>query len=181
MKRIITVLVGISLLFALGSCSNGGDPVDYMIEFTVDGTTTYVLQEAYGDASEVSKGAYKPSHSATYIIAETDAEGVWVSLTVSGNSAGIYQDAIDDVMFNFSRGSENDYRDNTSTDEDFTINITRYGGVGGVIEGTFSGTCEEYEYPSMGMPFYNGTTHTITDGHFVVLHATEDEIADFFK
>lgn len=175
---LIVVLTGLILLMST-ACS-GGNSSDYRIEFTVDGSTHYVFREAYGDSSEVALGAYRSSDSATYMLAETDADGEWVMLKVSGSSAGSYEDSAGDRLFKFYSGSVNSHEDNTTQAGDFTITITRYSVIGGVIEGTFSGTSEEYTIGMTGTT-YTGTTHEITDGSFTVLHAQEDEISDFFR
>jgi predicted small secreted protein len=168
---VILILVAAALVFT--GCDSagtgGGGDVDYKVEFKLDGTQ-YSLTGGYNDLSGPPEGAYKSREAATYTLMYATPAGAsdtseFLEICIPGTETGTYQDGTAGFGWDFNYDGvvyEADPGKN-----DFSISLTKIEPVGGVIEGTFSGTASTPP---------GGETYSITDGFFRVTRLEDDAL-----
>jgi predicted small secreted protein len=171
---VILTLVAFALVFT--GCDSagagGGGDVDYKVEFKLDGTE-YSLTGGYNDLSGPPEGAYQSVEAATYTLICTTPAGASdksesLEICIPATETGPYRDA--DYSFGFGWDFKYDsvsYEADPGAD-DFSISLTKIESVGGVIEGTFSGTAS--------IPPDDDGTYSITDGFFRVKRLEDDAL-----
>ena len=143
------VLAGIlllGLLVVLTGCNLGGAEPDYWIEFTVDGTE-YVFTAGYGDdPDDVAEGCVVTSTGKTRMAARDAGDDLkFATIQVVGTDAGAYADPPTAISFETNiLGAMNLLHNTMTVGTDFSLTVTEYGPVGGVICGTFSGHVEDW-------------------------------------
>ena len=159
----LVILIISPVLFT--GCFGGGDP-DYRVEFTLDGTD-YIFTKAYDNPETVAEGCMDDDATKTTIMAENeDNPDQYVEITIPGINTGTFHDILGRSCFHFRRGNSDYFNDDNDTADDFTIQITEYGEVGGIIRGTFSGTVEDAAE----------TEYQVTDGYFEVIRRADGAI-----
>ncbi len=134
-------------------------------KFTVNGSGYNNTTLTFASDTNQVFGYYVPSDSLSYIfmykITGTDTTELWFTFygTATGTASQI-------SMF-FYHNSEIFYAVEGLPGSSSTVNITKYGGIGGLIEGTFSGTLTTY----MG-----GTGVTISNGEFSVIRLIGESV-----
>ena len=153
-----------SFLFIACSDSGGADSDSYIISFKIDGTL-YEFTSGYNDVSGQPEGNdYNGTNSYFAAVPSGSAnnDDVFVMIRVNGTTTGLYDDSGDDNDLNFYycfNTANHRWKDDDSAVADFTMIITKYEEIGGILEGTFEG------------PVINNDTSAtaiLTDGYFHV-------------
>jgi hypothetical protein len=171
---LILILVAAALVFTgcFSAGTGGGGSVDYKVEFKLDGTQ-YSLTGGYNDLSGPPEGAYQSYELATYTLMYATPAGAsdhseFLKICIPGTETGTYWDA-DPGSFGWDFDYDGVFYEADPDENDFSISLTRIEPVGGVIEGTFSGTASTPNDTSDG-------TYSITDGFFRVKRLADDAL-----
>ena len=127
-------------------------------KFTVNGSGYNNTTLTFASDTNQVFGYYVPSDSLSYIymFKITGTDSTWFVMTFRGTETGTPSE----ITMYFYHNSEYYFGYEGIPGSSVTLNITTYGGIGGLIEGTFSGTLTSY----MG-----GTGVTISNGQFSVI------------
>jgi hypothetical protein len=137
---------GLILLLALlfSGCSLEGDP-SYHVRFTLDGTD-YELTSGYTDNNVFDPGANgAKSDSSDRVlvgavmstVTDMDNEGPFIYMRLDGMTPGVYN--VGECSIYIAVDGDTEY----STSDALVVNLDCCSGVGGDIEGTFSGLVKE--------------------------------------
>ena len=172
---LILILVAAALVFT--GCDSagtgGGGSVDYKVEFKLDGTE-YSLTGGYNDLSGPPEGAYQSVEAATYTLifatpAAASDKSESLEICIPDTETGTYLDADYTAGFGWDFDYDGVFYEADPGANDFSIRLTTIEPVGGVIEGTFSGTAST---PAIG----DDGTYSITDGFFRVTRLADDAL-----
>ena len=158
------LIFAVLIIMAFTSCeeSGSGDDSPYIIKFKIN-STPYEFTSGYNDLSAEPEGNDYNGTSSYFAAVPSGAannDDVFVMIRVNGTTTGSYDDSgdINDLNFDY-RFNGNKWDDHEAAAADFSMTITKYEPVGGVIEGTFEG------------PVINDDTletAVLTDGYFYV-------------
>jgi hypothetical protein len=124
-------------------CDLGGDP-SYYVSFTLDGTD-YELTSGYTDDNVFDLGANGAKSvsserilvgAAKSTVSDMDTEGPFIYLRFNGTTPGVYGSG--ECTISIASDGATEY-----STVDLTVVVDCCSGVGGAIEGTFSGTVKE--------------------------------------
>ena len=161
MKYLVLFIFIITCLFLLSSCEESGTGDTHIIKFRLNGTL-YEFTSGYNDMNGNPEGNDYNGTNSYFAAVPSDAannDDVFVMIRVTGTASGIYDDSVDDNDLNFYYTTTSNKWKDSNTVADFSMTITKYEAVGGVIEGTFQGDLIDDDSPA---------TATLTDGYFYV-------------
>lgn len=111
---------------------------------------------------------YSVSGNATIAIAAGE-QGNSISLSFPGNNIGSFDITNNDIVFSYTAGA-NTY----AMGDNFTINVTQYGNIGGKIKGNFSGDAKRFVYNQVTQTVDEFPV-TITNGIFELQRNLDQE------
>jgi predicted small secreted protein len=174
---LILILVAAALVFT--GCDSagtgGGGDVDYKVEFKLDGTQ-HSLTGGYNDLSGPPEGAYQSIEAATYTLIGATPAGAsdtseFLGICIPDTETGTYLDANYSAGFEWYFDYAGVFYEADPGAKDFSIRLTKIEPIGGVIEGTFSGTASTPGVTGDG-------TYSITNGFFRVKRLEDDALFD---
>lgn len=143
---------------------------------TGDGLNNQLFTVLSNENTEMmNMGAYYPFDDVTLAVVDDLADEIYMGFIFPGNTTGV-RDQTDEVAITIERKISNStifYWSGglAGAPGDVKINITKYEAVGGVIEGTFSGTFQVQDVNKAP----TGATVKITEGKFSVLRYPDAE------
>lgn len=143
---------------------------------TGDGLNNQLFTVLSNENTEMmNMGAYYPFDDVTLAVVDDLADEIYMGFIFPGNTTGV-RDQTDEVAITIERKISNStifYWSGglAGAPGDIKINITKYEAVGGVIEGTFSGTFQVQDVNKAP----TGATVKITEGKFSVLRYPDAE------
>ncbi len=175
MKKYSMGIIFIISSLILMSCSDSGGSSDsspYIIKFRINGTL-YEFSNGYNDINGNSEGNdYNTitSYIAAVPSGAANNDDVFVMIRVNGTDVGTFDDSGNDNDLNFYycfNGATHRWKDDDTAVADFTLTITKYDDVGGVIEGTFEGPVANSDTLA---------TADLTDGYFYVERVADESL-----
>ena len=141
--------------------ANGGTSAAFAITAAPAAIITLDLNGSPRVFSDGPNGSYDTAMGETEVVGWIPADGSTIVITFPGTATGTFTSAAGSGGSILWMDASGFYRaDDSTAGTSYTITVTAYGAVGGLIEGTFSGTVKD---------LFGSTTKTITNGIFTVI------------
>lgn len=144
-------------------CAQGGG--SYGASYTIHGDGHNNEAVTISTSGVTAYATYSPAEDATVGYASQQI-GQWFSVAFPGNTTGTWNmsDSNSDALLTLYLGG------NTYISEDFTLQVTGYGGVGQNVTGTFSGTFVRFDMGTM-----EEVPVTVSNGQFQLLRNPDED------
>ncbi len=144
-------------------CGNGGSGGNLSSGFTIDGdgfsNQTFTVEAL----PMLSYGTYSSTDNSTIMVVAQSDPSVSISGFFDGTITGAQNTTDNNLGLGIGINGES-----YAADEDLVMNITQYGGVGGLITGTFSGTFLRFDGANL-------ISVTVTNGHFELIRNPDQD------
>jgi hypothetical protein len=162
----LTLPTGMSQSVEAGTfdlCGNGGSSGGLVSGFAIDGDG--YNNQTFTVSSDLmqSIGTYSPSDNSTVVAAVQSDPSISITGFFEGSGTGAFNATDNNIGFGLDINGQS-----YASDNDFVLNITQYGVVGGSIAGTFTGTFLRFEGTDL-------ITVNVTNGHFEVIRNPDQD------